>query len=495
MPDTLAALAADIADIRAKAPRGGKVVFVSGDFNIIHPGHQRLLNFAASCGDFLVVGLHGDGLGNTLIPEDLRLQGVSSLGIVGHAVILRVPSEVFIGHLRPAVVVKGREHAGNFNPEQPVVEAYGGKLLFGSGDIQYSSFDLLRQELNDSACLPLRKSADYLQRHGFTNADLLALLRRFSLLRVVVAGDLIVDEYIDCEPLGMSREDPTLVVAPLQSRRFVGGAGIVAAHARGLGAEVAYFGVADDSPTAQFAIDTLHRYQVDCTLVVDDTRPTTLKQRFRALNKTMLRVSHLRQHDIRAELVKQMAAKIEAALEDADLLIFSDFNYGCLPQALVDRLSAFCAARAIPIVADSQASSQIGDVSRFRGARLLTPTEHEARLATRDTQSGLVGLANALIDKAGAQHIIVTLASEGILIHSPHGRQGLITDRLPAFNMAPKDVSGAGDSLFVCASLALSVGADIWQSAYLGSLAAAYQVNRVGNTPLTASELTAVLSR
>ncbi len=495
MENIIALIEADIAAIRAKAPPGARIVFVSGDFNIIHPGHQRILNFAAGCGDFLVVGVNGDGLGNTLLPEALRHESVAAIGIVGHAFILRTQPEVFIGHLRPAVVVKGREFADGFNPEQPVVESYGGMLLFGSGDMRYSSFDLLRQELNDTRLLPIRKSRDFPKRHGFTPEDLVALIRRFSLLRVVVVGDLIVDEYIDCDPLGMSREDPTLVVMPLQSRRFVGGAGIVAAHAHGLGAEVNYFGVAGGDATADHAESELTRWGVQCHLVTDDTRPTTLKQRYRALNKTLLRVSHLRQHDIRPELVEVLADKIENALEDADLLIFADFNYGCLPQALVDWVAQVCRERHIPMAADSQASSQIGDVSRFTGVRLLTPTEYEARLAMRDSQSGLVVLADGLLHKAQAEHIIVTLASEGILIHSPHGTSGLITDRLPAFNLSPKDVSGAGDSLFTTASMALTLGASIWQAAYLGSVAAAYQVSRTGNAPLSAGELIAELSR
>jgi bifunctional ADP-heptose synthase (sugar kinase/adenylyltransferase) len=64
-----------------------------------------------------------------------------------------------------------------------------------------------------------------------------------------------------------------------------------------------------------------------------------------------------------------------------------------------------------------------------------------------------------------------------------------VTDRLPALNPSPKDVAGAGDSFFMSASMALRVGADIWQSAYLGSLAAALQVSRVGNSPMTTAEL------
>ena len=126
---------------------------------------------------------------------------------------------------------------------------------------------------------------------------------------------------------------------------------------------------------------------------------------------------------------------------------------------------------------------------------LLTPTEREARLAIRDSSAGLVVLAEALREKADARHVLVTLGSEGLLIHAhdqEHDRR--VTDRLPAFNTAPKDASGAGDSLLTCAAMALAVGADIWQAAYLGSVAAACQVSRVGNIPLTADELALELS-
>ena len=69
-----------------------------------------------------------------------------------------------------------------------------------------------------------------------------------------------------------------------------------------------------------------------------------------------------------------------------------------------------------------------------------------------------------------------------------------MTDRLPAFNSSPKDVAGAGDSFFTCASLALCTGADIWRASYLGALAAGCQVSRVGNTPLMLADLAAELS-
>ena len=290
-----------VTDIRSKTKPGTRIVFISGDFNVVHPGHLRIINFAASCGDFLVIGVSGDGLGNSHLPENLRCEAVAAIGVVNYAFILREPPEDFIARLQPATVVKGREHRHRHNEEQAVVEAYGGKLLFASGDVRFSSLDLLRKELHEANFSSIQNPKDYPLRHGFSMADLVGIVHKFSGLKVVVVGDLIVDEYIDCDPLGMSREDPTLVVMPIMSERFVGGAGIVAAHARGIGASVSYFAVAADDDASRFALEKLDGYGVECHLLFDDTRPTTLKQRFRANKKTLLRVSHLRQHDISSE--------------------------------------------------------------------------------------------------------------------------------------------------------------------------------------------------
>ncbi len=476
--------------VRARAGPGRRIVFVSGNFNIIHPGHLRLLQFAADCGDFLVVGVTADSAPAVTVPAAMRLEGVRAIGIVDFAFLLEERPEHFIARIQPAVVVKGKEFENRRNPEREAVEGYGGKLLFGSGEVRFSSLDLLQREMRETNLSAIHKPLDFPRRHGFTFEDLVGVVDRFRELKVVVVGDLIVDEYVNCDPLGMSQEDPTIVVTPLSADRFVGGAGIVAAHARGLGAAVHYVGVTGKDVTADFAEEMLATYRVDSSFVVDESRPTTLKKRYRARGKTLLRVSHLKQHDISHELAEHVAGEVRVRLEGADLLIFSDFNYGCLPQPLVDRVIELCRERDVMMVADSQASSQMADVSRFQGMRLLTPTEHEARLAVRDQTSGLVVLAEALREKAHAEEVFVTLGAEGLLVHAAQVPGGpMITDQLPALNSAPKDQSGAGDSLLTCASMVLAAGADIWCAAYLGCVAAACQVGRVGNLPLTADEL------
>jgi rfaE bifunctional protein kinase chain/domain len=467
-----------------------RIVFVSGIFNVVHPGHLRLLNFAAECGDFLIVGVSRDSVAGALIPEDLRLEGVAAIGAVDFAFLLPVEPEEFVSNLKPNLVVKGKEHEVRFNPEQRIVDAYGGKLIFSSGEVRFSSLDLLKRELIETNLSTISKPTDFLMRHRFSDESLLSILTKFKGLRVIVIGDLIVDEYVTCEPLGMSQEDPTIVVSPIKSDMFIGGAAIVAAHAAALGAHVDFFSVVGDDPIANFASKRLCEVGVKSHLTQDSTRPTTLKKRYRARGKTLLRVSHLRQHDISQELMHTILADLLQALESADLLVFSDFSYGCLTHELVDSVVTRCAELKVPMVADSQSSSQVGDIARFKGMLLISPTEHEARLAMRDTASGLVVLANALQQKAVAKHVMITMGSEGVLVHSDsNGHHGLLTDQLPAMNTAPRDVAGAGDCLMVTASMALVAGASVWESAYLGSIAAACQVGRVGNLPLTAAEI------
>ncbi|MEM7542668.1 MAG: PfkB family carbohydrate kinase, partial [Pseudomonadota bacterium] len=438
------------AEIRGRFDPGERIVFVSGNFNVVHPGHLRLLDFAEGCGDRLVVGVNPDNLGDALLREDLRLEGMRSISMVDESFILPVPPEVFVRLLKPEVVVKGKEHEDLPNPEAEIVEHYGGKLLFGSGEVRFSSLDILQRELRETNLSTVLKPLDFPERHNFGLADLVNLVERFSSLKVVVIGDLIVDEYINCDPLGMSREDPTLVVTPIQQDRFIGGASIVAAHASALGAEVEFFCVSGGDGLTAYVDQQLSEYNVSAHLFADDSRPTTLKQRFRADGKTLLRVSHLRQHDVSSGIADDIFSTLAAQIDLADLVIFSDFNYGCLPQPLVERIVALCNERGVMMVADSQTSSQMGDVSRFRGMDLLTPTEHEARIAVGDHSSGLVVLAEQLRVKAQSGPILVTLGAEGLLVHTTTGlHQEVQTDRLPAMNSLPKDVAGAGDCLLL----------------------------------------------
>ena len=463
---------------------------MSGSFNVLHPGHLRLLRFAKSCGDYLIVAVNSDRLAasEASVRQHLRLEVIASNSYVDETLLLNEPITDLIARLKPAIVVKGKEYETRENVELLAVQEYGGILLFGSGEHGFSSLDLLHHEFLHTNVSSIHLPKDFMARHNITKARLESCVQGFEELKVCVVGDLIVDEYITCQAIGMSQEEPTLVVTPVDNTSLIGGAAIVAAHAAGLGASVQLVSVTGNDLAANFARTALENAGVESHLIVDGSRPTTLKQRFRSGGKSLLRVNHLHQRSISLALQNQLLELLRPIFAQIDLLVFSDFNYGCLPQKLTTPLVELGKSHRILMAADSQSSSQMGDISRFKDMDLITPTEREARISTRNHEDGLVVLAEQLLQTSGAKNILLKIGAEGVFIHSQptgHGTE----DKIAALNSTPQDVAGAGDSLLIASAMALASGSNIWDSACIGSIAAAVQVSRIGNTPLKARDV------
>ena len=467
-------------------------VLVCGHFNVLHPGHIRLFKFALSCASRLIVAVQSDSMSGSAahVTENHRLEGVLSCSLVDDAFIYDESTISLISRLRPRLVVKGREHEKYFNPEAEILATYGGRLIFSSGDAQFSSSDLIRKEFLDSYHKEIALPKSFMNRHKIYTQRLEELVKKFSSLRVLTIGDFIVDDYITCAPLGMSQEDPTLVVSPINKQRFIGGAGIVAAHAAGLGAISNLISVTGEDDIKDFCASELDRLNVQRYLLVDSSRPTTLKERFRSHGKTLLRVSHLQQRAIPLDIQNKIIERVKEKIDDLDLIIFSDFNYGVLPQFVIDSIILLAKEHHILVTADSQSSSQLGDVGRFKGVDILLPTEREARVSTKNWEDGLVVLAEHLRQKSNAKFILLKMGEDGVLIHAPEVKsEGWITDQVEALNKFPQDVAGAGDSMLVASALTLAAGGNIWEAACIGSIAAAAQVGRVGNIPLKIGDL------
>jgi rfaE bifunctional protein kinase chain/domain len=468
-------------------------VFVSGHFNILHNGHIRLLQFAKECGDYLIVAVESDILAGDAahINENHRYEGVKFNNLVDEVILAKEPVIDLLKKIKPNIVVKGKEYELLYNPEKAIIESYGGKLLFSSGETIFSSLDLINKEFtNKGGKQEIIFPNEYINRHNIDKLRLNNIINQFKSLEICVIGDLIIDEYITCQALGMSQEDPTIVISPIDSRKFVGGAGIVAAHASGLGSNVHFISVVGADDTRNFAEKKLKDYGVQCYFFEDKNRPTTLKQRYRCSGKSMLRVSHLHQNAINIELQDKIFEQVEKIIDKVKLLVFSDFNYGCLPQALVDRIIVLTKKHKIFLTADSQSSSQIGDISRFKNMDFITPTETEARISIRNKDDGLIILAEKLKQLSNPKSILLKLGQDGLLIHtSINDKSDWQTDKIDALNPSPKDVSGAGDSLLITSSMTIACGGNIWEASLIGSIAASIQVGRIGNIPLKIDDL------
>jgi rfaE bifunctional protein kinase chain/domain len=465
---------------------------VSGKFKVIHSGHIRLFKLARELAQELVVALDVTGLDSSDITW--RLKALESIDFVSRVLTYTSDIEQVLLNERPDIVVKGSEFSQTLNVEEKVLAQWGGRLIFSSGDSFFSERDMIGSSQNDSNTKSFPLPLDFMQRHEITNHRLIEILGSLCEIRVCVIGDLIVDEFINCHPLGMSQEEPTIVVTPIDSKRFLGGAGIVAAHCASLGAKTTLLTIKGEDEVGEWSTRKALEYGIEMIALVDSTRPTTLKQRFRSGSQTLLKLTHLRQENISGELEDNILEKFKNIMESVDLVILSDFSYGVLTKKITQKILQTAKESKMFVAADSQSSSQIGDLSRFEFSDLITSTEREARLELKDENSGLVILAEKLRSELGARNILLKLGGDGVIIHGTDSEGQIIsTDQVPALNDSFVDTSGAGDSLLAAAALSLASSATIYEATLLGSLVAAIQVGRIGNTPITISSVTELL--
>jgi rfaE bifunctional protein kinase chain/domain len=472
--------------------KNNRTIFVSGNFDILHPGHIRLLKFAKECGDKLVVAVNSDTkmAGKSRVEEQHRLEMVRSLECVDEAFLTSRSTVDIVTDIKPHAVVKGKEFECKHNPEQDILDSNGGQLIFGSGEFESNAENFIRRQPMLGSNFDFREAKSFAKRHGITPVMVKDVFSKFSQLKVAVFGEVIVDRYIQGTAVGLSQEDPTIVMTPDRTDTFLGGAAITAGHIKSIGAKkVTLFSVLGQDKQAKYCHEKIADYQIVSEFVTDLSRPTPLKTRYRAGSKTLLRVNELRQHKISKALQNELLNRLETIIDDLDLLVFSDFNYGVLPQTLVERICQLCEKNNITMVADSQTSSQVGDISRYRNMTLITPTEKEVRVALNNTDDGLPILAQKLCDIAQPKNLVVTLGSEGIFIHVPANETQWENDKLPAIHRNAMDPAGAGDCFLATSSMALCCGASPWMAFYLANVAAACQVDTVGNTPLHSNML------
>jgi rfaE bifunctional protein kinase chain/domain/rfaE bifunctional protein nucleotidyltransferase chain/domain len=504
----------ELSRIVEKAKREGKtVVQCHGCFDILHPGHLRHLTWAKQQGDLLVVSVSADsvvqkGFARPFVPEKLRAENLAALEVVDYVTIDDGEwAGPILEALKPNIYVKGKEfqdvYDGRFGRERQLVEAYGGTVKFSSGEVVYSSTKII-EDFKDRL-EPVREQVHaFCKRHKITEKRLREIVEIFPTKKILVVGDTIVDRYVYCDRLGMSADAPVLVVRPRENDTFLGGAGIVAQHVKSFGGQVKFLSVIGNDPSGRFAAEELKTRGVPADLVVDSSRPTTFKTRYLSDGKKLLNVNEFRDQNLDAPVAAQLREKIEACGEETDAIAICDFSYGVISPPILDALCEVARARNIPIIGDVQSSSQMGNVARLKGITMATPSEREARIALCDRESGVADLGAMLLSQTGNRSLVVTLADRGVMIFDTEGRplkdearslhlheikRRIVTEYLPSFATFVADPMGAGDAMSAAIVSALAAGGGIMESVYLGNCAAAVEVRKMGNIPISKQEL------
>jgi len=460
-------------------------VLIYGKFDILHAGHIRLFQYAKKIGDKLIIGLLDDQCANTEMRLDYETRCANLLSIKLIDDIFKFQdTDLLIEEIRPSIVLKGHEFTNRLNPEIETINSVGAKMVFMSGA------DSIRLTLNVEKN---KKGLDtfaraYRQRYGISRSKVNKVLSQFSELRGLIIGDLIYDEYTSCLPVGMSQEDKNIVYETKETLRYVGGAGIVAAHCGSLGADIVFMTVVGDDELGNSSKEELSKFALTPEILIDPSRKTTTKRRYVWDEKSIFRASDLSTHFIDQNIEATIYESVLRKVDKLNFIILSDFNYGILSPNLVSKIITLCKSKEVCVVADCQTSSQSGDLYKYVGVDILTPTEVEVRVALNDFTSGLAYVGEKLFVKNKISNLIMTLGEEGLMIFNSMNSQ-IVVDRLGVLDVETVDSSGAGDSLLAISTLTFCKTRDIYLSSFMGTLAASIQVSRRGNTPLKISEL------
>lgn len=494
-----------LASLREQAREAGKaVVHCHGCFDIVHPGHIHHLQYARSLGDLLVVSVSADphvnkGHDRPLIPDDLRAQSLAALECVDWVFINpHATAKELLEVLEPDIYVKGREYAENQDPrflaERDAVVRRGGRVVFSSGDVVYSSTTLIGT-LSRPERFQDEKLARFRDRYDLGAAPLQNLLHRARGKRVLVVGDYVLDRYHFCDATGVAGEGPMLSLRPIQQRDYDGGAAVVALHLAGLGAQPTLISALADDDLSGHAMMRLEAAGVDVQCH-RGRREVVCKHRYLADQTKLFKVDTGSTTPGDAQLEGLLSAKILSAASGADAVIFADFGYGMITATLLDRVLPELRKRVAVLAAD--VSGRQNNLLNFRGVDLLCPTEREVRESQHDFSSGLGAVVWKMLKTTAARRAIVTLGKQGLVTFD--GTEQPLPSRLPSEYvpaLAPHAVDplGCGDALLATATLALTAGGSLEAAAFLGSVAAAIEVQQLGNQPITAEQVLAQLQQ
>lgn len=332
--------------------------------------------------------------------------------------------------------------------------------------------------------------------------DFKKIISNFKKSKILVVGDLILDEFIYGEVERISPEAPVPVVWANKRKYLPGGACNVASNITSLGARVSLVGVVGKDNYARQLISELEKRRIQTQgIFTDEKRPTTLKTRIIGGHQQIVRVDCEDRDLLSGVLTKKMAEFIISRLKDFNCLIIEDYGKGVINQALLNSIRSVDRQNNKIITVDPKEDH----FALYRNLKItaITPNRKETENAIRnikisDSQNKLkiyhdrlttshdIDLAGAeLLKYLGAKAVLITLGESGMRLFE-NGKKPFHIDTVAKEVF---DVSGAGDTVIASFTLALAAGANLKQAAIISNFAAGIVVGKMGVATLSSQEL------
>ncbi len=300
----------------------------------------------------------------------------------------------------------------------------------------------------------------------------------FSNVRILVAGDLMLDQYWFGPTSRISPEAPVPVVKVTKTAARAGGAANVAVNLSSLGAPTTVAGVVGDDPNGQHLQELLDKLGVKSELC-KSLHPTITKLRVLSRNQQLIRLDTEDAYSMAD--AEELAVIVDRHLDGQNVCILSDYAKGSLGD--IRALVELCHKHAVPVLADPKGT----DFDIYRGVTVLTPNlaEFEAVAGTSGDDAELFEKAQALRAELDITYLVVTLSERGMMVVTEDAEP----EMFPAKAREVFDVTGAGDTVIATLAAGIGAGLNISEAAALANLAASLVVAKIGVASVTTDEL------
>jgi len=325
----------------------------------------------------------------------------------------------------------------------------------------------------------------------FDKINLKSIIRKINKGRVLVIGDFAIDEMIYGQTSRISREAPVLILKHTHTNVLLGAASNAAHNISDLNAgKVAAIGVYGDDYYGPLLLDALNKAKIDVSLMVKDpSRVTTTKTRIsgtspQSVTQQIIRIDREVSDFISSDIESRVIDKINQSAGSFDAILLSDYGIGFVTDEIIQAATKAAKKHNLVLAVDAQT-----DLTRFKGATVITPNQPEAEntlgYEIKDNDS-LLRAGQELLDRTNSQMILITRGSDGMMLFEKDGK----ISNIPVFNKTNVfDVTGAGDTVVSSFILGLCAGATGQEAAIIGNLAASIVVRQFGAATTTISDL------
>lgn len=317
------------------------------------------------------------------------------------------------------------------------------------------------------------------------------LVRKLGEAKILVVGDLALDEMVYGDTERISREAPVLILQHTHTKFILGGASNAAHNVADVnGGKVSVIGVIGDDYQANDLKQAFCDANIDCSsLITDKTRKTITKTRIsgscsHSITQQIVRIDRQTNAPISKETEKKLIDEIERLVPLHDAVILSDYHIGTLSDNVISAVISTAKKFNKKVVVDAQR-----DLNRYYGLTSMTPNLPDTQkhvgfyLKNKDD---FMKAGNILLEQSGAEAVLITCGADGMVVVDNNGKY----THIPVFNKAEVfDVTGAGDTVTALYTLALAAGAEPVYAAIIGNIAAGIVVKQYGCATTSIDEI------